>query len=207
MELPLNDREKMKQQITPRPLVLAALIVAAGVFRLLTASGTLTPLTNFTPLGAMALFGGCYYQDKWKAYLVPLLTLWLTDILLNRFLFFHSWVFFYDGFAWVYGSFAFMVLIGHYIKKVSFKSVVLSALAGALVHWLVSDMGVWLGGGMDITTGLPYTRDWHGLMMCYYLAIPFMKNLLIGNLVFGTLLFGSFEWMQKRFPSLKLQSS
>ena len=63
MELPLNDREKMKQQINPRPFVLAALIVAAGVFRLLTASGTLTPLTNFTPLGAMALFGGCYYAD------------------------------------------------------------------------------------------------------------------------------------------------
>ena len=121
----------MKQQINPRPFVLAAIILAAGLFRLLTASGTLTPLSNFTPLGAMALFGGCYYQNKWKAYLMPLLTLWLTDIILNRFLFFHEWVFFYSGFAWVYASFALMVLIGHYIKRVSVKSVLISAIAGA----------------------------------------------------------------------------
>ncbi len=195
----------MKQQINPRPFVLAAIILAAGLFRLLTASGTLTSLTNFTPLGAMALFGGCYYQDKWKAYLMPLLTLWLTDIILNRFLFFHEWVFFYSGFAWVYASFALMVLIGHYIKRVSVKSVLISAIAGAVVHWLVSDLGVWLGGGTDITTGLPYTRDWHGILMCFYLAIPFMKNLLIGNLVFSAIFFGVFELLQKRFPVLQLQ--
>jgi hypothetical protein len=196
----------MKQTINPRPFVLAGLILAAGIFRLLTASNTLTSLSNFTPLGAMALFGGCYYQDKWKAYLTPLLTLWLTDIILNRYLFFHKWVFFYDGFAWVYGSFALMVLIGHYIKKVSIRSVVLSAIAGALVHWIFTDFGVWLGGGTDITTGLPYTRDWHGFMMCYYLALPFMKNLLIGNLIFGAVLFGSFEFMQRKFPALQLQT-
>jgi hypothetical protein len=206
MDVHLSNNS-MKNTINPRPFVLAAVILAAGAFRLLMASGTLTPFANFTPLGAMALFGGCYYRDKWKAYLVPLLTLWLTDILLNRFLFFHKWVFFYEGFAWVYASFALMVLIGHYIKRVSFKSVVLSAVAGAVVHWLVSDMGVWLGGGMDITTGLPYTRDWHGLMMCYYLALPFMKNLLIGNLVFGAVFFGVFELLQKQFPILQLETS
>jgi hypothetical protein len=195
----------MKQQINPRPLVLAAIILAAGIFRLLTASNTLTPLANFTPLGAMALFGGCYYQDKWKAYFLPLLTLWLTDVILNRFLFFHEWVFFYSGFAWVYASFALMVLIGQYIKKVSFKSVVLSAVAGALMHWLISDFGVWLGGGTNILTGLPYTRDWNGLMMCYYLAIPFMKNMAIGNVVFSAVFFGVFELLQKRFPVLQLR--
>jgi hypothetical protein len=197
----------MKPQINPRSFVLAAIILAAGIFRILTARDTLTPLANFTPLGAMALFGGCYYQDKWKAYLVPLLTLWLTDIILNRFLFFHEWVFFYTGFAWVYGSFALMVLIGHSMKRVSVKSVVLSAVAGAIVHWLVSDIGVWIGGGMDITTGLPYTHDWHGLMMCYYLALPYMKNLLISNLVFGAIFFGVFELLQKRFTALQIQVS
>lgn len=197
----------MKQQINPRPWVLAAIILSAGIFRLFTASDTLTPLSNFTPLGAMAIFGGCYYQDKWKAYLVPLLTLWLTDVVLNRYLFFHSWVFFYDGFAWVYASFVLMVLIGHYVKQVSVKSVVLSAVAGALTHWLVSDLGVWLSGGIDITTGMPYTRDGHGLFMCYYLALPFMKNLLIGNLIFGAAFFGVFELLQKQFPVLQVQKA
>ncbi len=197
----------MKQQINPRPFILAAFILAAGMFRLANSGGFLPTFFNLTPLGAMAMFGGCYYQDKWKAYLVPLLTLWLTDIIINRFLVFNEWVFFYDGFSWVYASFALMVLIGQYIKKVSIKSVVLSATACAFVHWLVSDMGVWIGGGTDITTGLPFTRDWHGLMMCYYLALPYLQKVLIGNLVFGALLFGSFEFVQLKFPFLKLQVS
>ncbi len=197
----------MKKQINPRPFVLAAFILAAGMFRLANSGGLLHVFFNITPLGAMALFGGCYYQDKWKAYLMPLLTLWLTDIIINRFMIFNEWVFFYDGFIWVYGSFALMVLIGQYIKKVSVKSVVLSAVAAALVHWLVSDMGVWLGGGTDITTGEPFTRDWHGLMMCYYLALPYLQKVLVGNLVFSTILFGSFELMQLKFPILKLHLS
>jgi hypothetical protein len=195
----------MKRKINPRPVVLAALILAAGMYRLFMASGTLSPLANFTPLGAMALFGGCHYNDKWKAYFIPLLTLWLTDIILNRYIFFHEWVFFYDGFIWVYGSFALMVLIGGYIKRVSIKNVVIAAVAGALTHWIVSDFGAWLGGGTDITTGLPYTRDWQGFWKCLYLALPFMRNLLIGNLVFGAVLFGCFELIQRRFPVLQLR--
>ena len=73
---------------------------------------------NFTPIGAMALFGGCYFSDKWKAYLVPILTLWITDLALNYF-YFHQVTFFYSGFAWVYGAFALMVMVGTFIKKVN----------------------------------------------------------------------------------------
>ncbi len=197
----------MKQQINPRPFVLAAFLLAIGIFRLANSCGLLSTFLNLTPLGAMALFGGCYYQDKWKAYFMPLLTLWLTDIVINRFIIFNEWVFFYDGFAWVYGSFALMVLIGQYIKKVSIKSIFLSSVAAAMIHWLVSDMGVWIGGGIDITTGYRFTRDWHGLMMCYYLALPYLQKVLVSNLVFGTILFGSFELMQIKFPILKLHLS
>lgn len=197
----------MKTKINPRPIVLAAMILAAGIYRFAMAGGTLPPLANFTPLGAIALFGGCYYLDKWTAYFVPLLTLWLTDIFLNRFIFFHDWVFFYDGFVWVYGSFALMTLIGAQIKKVSIKSVLFAGVAGAFVHWIVSDFGVWLAGGSDVTTGLPFTRDWQGYGRCLYVAIPFARNLLIGNLVFGAVLFGSFELMQRRFPILRLQTN
>jgi hypothetical protein len=193
----------MKEKLNPRLVMLATMILAAGLFRLLTASSVQTPLANFTPIGAMAFFGGCYFTDRWKAYLVPLLTLWLTDIVLNRYLYFDSWVFFYSGFGWVYLSFILMVLVGQAIKKVSIKSVILSAVGAALLHWLISDFGVWLGGGIDITTGLAYTRDWQGLLKCYYLALPFMKNMLLSNLIFSALFFGVFEFLQKRFPVLR----
>lgn len=153
----------------------------------------------------MALFGGCYFQDRWKAYSFPLLSLWLSDIFLNRYYFFNDWVFFYGGIGWVYGSFLAMVLIGKLLKRVTVKNVILAAVGAALTHWLVTDFGVWLGGGRDITTGLPYTRDLEGLLKCYYLAIPYMQNMMVGNIVYSALFFGAFAWLQNRFPQLRLQ--
>lgn len=195
----------MKQQINLRPIVLAAIIIAVGIFRIATAQ-THSSLSGFTPLGAMALFAGFYFNDKWKAYLLPLLTLWLTDLVLNRYLFFGRWVFFYDSFAWVYTSFALMVLIGQHIKKVSIETISLTSIIAAFVHMLVSNFGVWLVGCTGTPEDIAYTPDIKGLLDCYDMAIPSMINVLIGNIIFGGLLFGSFEWMQKRFPVLQFQT-
>jgi hypothetical protein len=194
----------MGSTITPRPIVIASVILSAGIYRLFLASGTLSPLANFTPIGAMALFGGCYYHNRWNAYLLPLVTLWITDVLLNRFIYFNEWILFYDGAIWVYSSFALIVLIGNFIKKVSVMNVVLAGIAGAITHWIVSDFGMWLNGGTDLS-GVPFTRDWQGLWECLYLAIPLLRNMIIGDLVFGAIFFGGFEFMQRRFPILQQQ--
>jgi hypothetical protein len=191
-------------KINFRTVVLILMIVIVALGRVLTAGRVLSPLANFTPIGAMALFGGCYFNDKWKAYLVPLGILLLSDVVLMQSVYKeHSNGFLYSGWGWIYASFALMVMIGNFIKKVTIKSVLLAAVAAALTHWIVSDLGVWLAGGTDITTGQPYTRDVHGLAMCYYLAIPYLKNMLIGNVLYGALLFGSFELLQKRYPRLQ----
>ncbi|HET7819717.1 MAG TPA: DUF6580 family putative transport protein, partial [Bacteroidia bacterium] len=71
-----------KTLINPRTSVLAIIILSAGIWRLCITSSH-SSLTNFTPIGAMALFGGCYFADRWKAFLLPLLTLWLSDLLLS----------------------------------------------------------------------------------------------------------------------------
>jgi hypothetical protein len=194
----------MSSKISPRPFILACFILSAGIYRLLLGSETLSPIANFTPLGAMALFGGCYYENRWNAYLLPLITLWISDLLLNRFIYFHEWIFFYDGAIWVYGSFALIVMIGGLITQVTIKNVVLAGVAGAVIHWIVSDIGMWLNGGTNLM-GVPFSRDWKGLWECLYLAIPLMRNMIVGDLVFGAVFFGTFELMQRRFPILRLK--
>lgn len=191
--------------LRPRTTTLIIMIVLAAAYRLFQSSNVFSIMSNVTPVGAIALFGGCYFADKWKAFLVPLLSLWISDILLNRILYFDHWSFFYEDSGWIYGSFALIVIIGQLMKKVTFTNVIVAAIAAALVHWLVADFGMWIGGGRDITTGLPFTKDLSGLVKCYGLALPFLKNMLIGNLVFSGLLFGAFEWMQRKYPSLQLQ--
>jgi hypothetical protein len=34
------------------------------------------------------------------------------------------------------------------------------------------------------------------------MAIPYMKNMLLGNLIYGAILFGSFELAQRKYPAL-----
>lgn len=190
------------KKIDIRFTVLCVFILVAGMIRLFNSFNP-NAIANFTPLGAMALFGGAQFTSRWKAYLLPLATLWLTDIILNRFLYFDKWVFFYDGFLWVYGTFALIVVFGQYfIRHISVKNVVVAAFAAALGHWLITDFGVWLGGGTNPATGLPYPKTLKGFWECLFMALPFLKNFLIGTLCYSAILFGGYALAQQRFPVL-----
>ena len=41
-------------------------------------------MPNFTPIGAMALFGGAYLKNKSHAFLIPVLSLWISDLVINN---------------------------------------------------------------------------------------------------------------------------
>ena len=188
--------------VNPRNAILITLILLAAAYRLVQSSPVFSILSNLTPFGAMALFGGHYFRDKWKAVLVPVVALWLSDIFLNRFYYTDHWVFFYSGQLWVYGTFAATVGLGMMMRKPTFLRVAGFGIGAALLHWLVTDFGVWIGGSTDITTGLPFTKDWNGFVKCLTLALPFLRNMIIGNLVFCGVMFGAFECAQKRYPAL-----
>lgn len=198
----------MKKTIDPRLLVLVVITMIAGVWRLFYNTTSL-PLLNFTPIGAMALFGGCYFGNKSKAYFFPLATLFLSDLVMMFTMYpeYRSGLL-YEGWYIVYGTFALMVFIGNtVIKTVNVTNVVLSALVAALAHWVITDFGVWMAGGLDITTGKPYTKDWAGLARCYINALPYLRSMLAGNLIYSALFFGAFELLQKKFPVLRKQFS
>src|SRR6185437_4099898 len=103
------------QKINTRTIVLILMIIAAGAFRLVSYKYPYV-LSNFTPVGAIALFGGAYFTDKWKAYLVPLLTLFVSDILLNH-LYSGKWELLDNRLIIVYGCFVLIVFVGSLIKK------------------------------------------------------------------------------------------
>ena len=197
----------MKAELNIRFISLVAITLLVGLFRVFSHAESLQVLANLSPVGALALFGGHYFQNRIKAQLLPILSLFLSDVLMMR-IFYpeYSNGLLYDGWYWTYGAFVLMVFMGEKMKKVNFKNLILASLVTALCHWLITDLGVWLSGGLDIGTGLPYTRDWAGLLRCYVLAIPFMKTLFLGNLIFGIILFGGFELVQQAIPSLKLNT-
>jgi hypothetical protein len=150
---------------------------------------------NFTSVGAVALFGGAYFNNKKKAYLVPLITLFMSDLLIN-YLYFHKFVWFYGSAIWIYISFAAMVFIGTQMRKINIANVVVASFAAVLIHWLLTDINPWLYGNL-------YDKSIIGYFQSLFAAIPFERSLLMGNLVYGFILFGGFELAKAKFPALR----
>jgi hypothetical protein len=175
--------------------VLLILIISAGAMRIPNAL-QVTPWSNFSPVGAMALFGGAYFTSKWKAFLFPLLTLLLGDLAVSLFVFDGKYGIIYDGWYWIYGIYLLIVLTGRWLirQRVSIKNIAISSVAAALMHWLLADLIMWLSGAIDLRTGLPLGKDMNGLMQCYAQGFPLMLNFLAGTVVYSAILFGIFEW-------------
>ncbi|MFY0627422.1 MAG: hypothetical protein JXR07_14065 [Reichenbachiella sp.] len=194
----------MRKQITIRFIVLLGITAILGLWRVLSSHMDFSEWSTFSPLGAMALFGGSYFSSRSKAYAFPILILLISDLVLMHTVYaeFRSGLL-YSGWYWTYGSFALMVTIGEKIKrKVNVKNFILAALSAGLIHFAISNFGVWLGSGINLLTGMPYSSDIHGLINCYIAAIPYFKTLLLGNLIFGSVLFGGFEFAQSKLEIL-----
>ncbi len=191
------------QKINPRFAILALFMIVVAAIRIPNAA-QLTPWANFTPIGAMALFGGSYFTSKWKTFAFPLLTLFISDLVINVIVFDGKYGVMYGGWYIIYGIFSLIVLFGKWmIKKVTVKNIVVASLSAAISHWLIADFTVWIGGGTDLRTMTPLTKDWAGLIQCYTQGFPFMRNFLMGTLVYSGIMFGVFEWMKSKKPSLQ----
>lgn len=182
------------KNLNVRNSVLFLMIIAAAATRFIYL-GEQSAMSNFTPIGAIALFGGTYFTNRYKAYAIPLLTLFVSDIFIN-YSYTGEWTLFYGGFVWVYICFAAMVFIGSLIKKATVINVFAASLAGVLLHWLVTDIQPWLGGTL-------YSKGIEGYFQSLIAAIPFERNLLLGNLLFGAILYGGFELAKSKFSVLK----
>jgi hypothetical protein len=183
-----------QQKINIRNAVLILMIIAAAAMRLV--SYKYQFLSNFTPVGAIAIFGGTYFNDKWKAYLVPFAALFVSDLIINYMYF--SKLVWYSSSLWMYASFFAMVFFGSLIKKVNFGNVVMASVGGVIIHWLLTDIDPWLYG----TT---YPKGINGYFQSLIAAIPFEKNMILGDLVFGLILFGGFELAKSKYTVLRSQ--
>lgn len=185
------------QKINIRFIVLVGIVFAAAFCRLL-------PIQNFSPLGAIALFGAAHFAKKWHAIAITILATWLSDLFINNVIyakFFPTFTWFYKGFFWQYGAYALIAIAAFFIlKKVTVKNVFIGALASALIFFAVSNFGVWLGS----TT---YPQSFAGLVQCYVAGIPFINGTLMGDLFYAIVLFGGFAFAQKQAPFLQLAKS
>ena len=186
----------------PRLAILFFIILIVAMMRIPIA--LIPALSNFTPIGAMALFGGHYFTNKTKAFAFPLFTLLISDLIINNLIHEGKYGIMHEGWYWIYGTFCLVVLLGKYaLKNVTVTNILFASILSTLLCWFIADGMVWLGGGTDLRTMLPLSRDFSGLMQGYWQGLPFMKNFLSGTIFYSAIMFGGFEWMKQRVPFLK----
>ena len=132
---------------------------------------------NFTPLLAVALFGGAMLP-RYLAYGVPLLAMAASDLLLG-----YS---FDQTSVAIYGSFLAIVGAGRWLAQSrTLGRTVVAVLGGSLLFYVVTNFAVWLWN----THGM-YEHSAADLAQCYIMALPFFRNALAGDLVWTAVLFG-----------------
>lgn len=163
-------------------VILAISLIMFAVF------GRLLPHEpNFAPVAAVAIFGGVILPRK-LAISVPLAAMIISDLFIGL----HSL------FLLTWASFALIALLSNYVVKAVKPSLVIGASLGASVlFFVVSNLGVWLEGRM-------YPMTFSGLLDCYYQAIPFFRNTLLGDLLFTSILFGIYALAYSAISSRRL---
>ena len=165
----------------PRAMLLVAMILGAAALRLVPHP------SNFTPIGALALFAGAQFDDKRWAFIVPLAAMFLSDMVIG----FHS------GMPVIYGAFAVIACLGFLLKeKKTALRITTASLVAATFFFAVSNFAVWAFDRL-------YPLTFQGLVTCYIAAIPFFQNWLAGTLFYSAVLFGGFALAERRIPALR----
>ncbi len=129
---------------------------------------------NFAPITSIALFTGFHFVNKRLALFIPLICMFLTDLILGV----HSLM------PIIYLSFVLISMIGLKVKSFSLGTV----LSASSLFFIVSNLGVWY---------FYYPLTWAGLSSCFILAIPFFINALMGDLFYTSVLQFSFNKLKQ----------
>ena len=117
---------------------------------------------NFTPVTAVALFSIINFKNKYIAISIPIICLFVSDLILGISLIN----------LFVYFSFILISGIGYLFGKINLKSILLSSL----IFFFVTNFGVWLIG---------YPKTLEGFIACYIAAIPFFGWTVVGDLFYS----------------------
>ena len=161
----------MSQINNQQKFTLAALII----------TGILCRTLNFeigdfhiVPVGALALFGGFALRNRYLSILVPVLTMFISDLYLE--LTQPGFGFYGISQLFVYSGMATFAILGNGMQSTKPLSVLGRTLSGSLLFWIISNFGVYLGGY--------YGYAFSGLVTTYVMALPFRQNDAYSNLLF-----------------------
>ncbi len=161
------------QKSTARPLAIGLLVLGVLI--------RVTQHWNFAPVGALSLFAGARLRG-WKAWLLPLALMALTDPLLGGYS---------AATPLVYASFLINVWIGTRLRASESPVWIGSAAVAGSVQFFLLTNFAWLGA----SNMYPHTLA--GMLSCYAAGIPFFWRTLASDVFYSGVLFGLHAWLSR----------
>lgn len=168
----------------------AMLVVVASLYRVMPDRAW-----GFAPHIAMALFAGSVIKNRALAFMLPVASLLISDIIYEVLfsLGLSPMSGFYNGQILNYLFLALIAVVGFFVNRKNILSIGIASLVGPTVFFLLSNFGVWLTRDGFVR---PFTFE--GLMMTYADGLPFYKNSIAGTLFFSAILFGGYYLIARR---------
>lgn len=170
--------------------VIGSIIAAGAFFRFI------PHWPNFTPVAAMALFGGAYMGKKYLAFLIPFAAMFLSDLVLGL----HAYM------GAVYIAFGITVIIGFVLRgRTNVRNVVMASVGSSLLFYLITNFSAWMASPIypDTFTGL---MESYAAGLVFFnngsLGLSFFLNEVIGTLFYSGLFFGAYAIARQRIPAL-----
>lgn len=178
---------KFNKQVIPGILLLIAL---SSLYRIIPGR----PL-GFAPQLAIAIFCGSVFREKKYAFLVPLFSMLVSDVIfevLNRMGLTTISGFYGMGQVVNYLFILAVTMIGFFISRRNVLAVLAGSVGAAFFFYFASNTAVWIGGGLDINNQ-PYPLTIQGLTNSLVAGLPFLRGSLQSTLLFSGILFGGYE--------------
>jgi hypothetical protein len=168
------------------------LIVIASLYRIMPGR----PF-GFAPQIAMAIFGGAIIKDKKFAFLLPILSMFVSDALYQ--LLYINGVGnisgFYSGQLTNYILFGLMTVFGFFIKNFNIGKIALASVAAPTTYFFISNFMVWASNSP--LAGLGRQKTFNGLLLTLNDGVPFYYWSIAATLIFSAILFGSYYLITK----------
>ncbi len=170
-----------------RFLTIVSLIFTAALLRLIPHA------PNFSPIGAIALFGGAYLNRKYLAYIIPIAAMVISDMFLP---------FYGIEVLITYAGFLVSIFIGTKLKNnLTWYNVAFGSMVASFAFYLITNFSFFYPASM----GQLYTHDLAGVMNSYIAGWPFFQNTFASDLVYNAILFGGFYLLQVNIPELRTE--
>ena len=176
------------------------LIVIASLYRIMPGRPY-----GFAPQIAMAIFAGAIIKNKKFAFLLPLLSMFMSDALYE--ILFRNGVGnmpgFYEGQITNYILFTSLTVFGFFIKNFNISRIAIASIAAPTTYFLVSNFLVWLSNSPLAGSARPKT--FNGLLLCFGDGLPFYPWSVAATFIFSAILFGSYYFLTRQSPRLARQ--